>query len=43
MAKKEYEEKVPEHIRKEDAEKLNKMLIEIGKVEESIANLKKLE
>ena len=43
MEKKEYEEKVPEHIRKEDAEKLNKMLIEIGKVEESIANLKKLE
>ena len=42
MAKKEYKDKVPENIRKEDQEKLDKMNVEVKKIEESIENLKKL-
>ena len=42
MNKPGYTEKVPENIRKEDKEKLDKILIEIAKVQESIDNLNKL-
>ena len=42
MGKPGYMEKVPENIRKEDKEKLDKILIEISKIQESIDNLNKL-
>jgi valyl-tRNA synthetase len=41
ISKPDYETKVPEKIRKDNAEKLNKALVEIEKIKESIASLSK--